>query len=305
MPKNIDEFHNRMVKDIMNFNFDGNVDRIGNDVILMENPFYRDGYEFPFSSECIQCVVITSGSMQCTIDLQDYEINSTGLIFVLPGRIVQKIRFCDGFKGYFIVMSGEFTQSLGLSNEYELFRSISDNAFTPMAEESVKAILNYIYMIQGIMRQSDNPNRLEIVRHLTIAYNLGMGYYIHKHSTSSVSPATPATQLICDRFLKSARRNCRSHRELSFYADEQCISPKYLTTVVKNVSGRSAMKWIEEYTVLNAKMLLRTTNMTVGQVSDELNFSTQSDFGKYFKHITGMSPRLFKTGGGAPVSLEA
>jgi AraC-like DNA-binding protein len=54
------------------------------------------------------------------------------------------------------------------------------------------------------------------------------------------------------------------------------------------------MKWIEEYTILNAKTLLRTTNLTVGQVSDELNFSSQSDFGKYFKRFTGISPKEFQ-----------
>lgn len=287
-----------MMKDIINFNFDGKVERIGDDIMLMKDPFYRQGYEFPFSSACMQCVIVMSGTMTCTIDLQNYEIGTKGMLFVLPGRIVQRISFCDGFKGYFIIMSGEFTQSLGLSNEYELFKSISDNAFTPMEEESMQAVLNYIDMIRGIMRQTDNPNRLEIVRHLTIAYNLGMRYYIHKYATAPGNAPAQSSQLIFDRFLKSARKNCRHHRELAFYAEEQCISPKYLTTVVKAVSGRPAMKWIEEYTVLNAKMLLRTTNMTVGQVSDALNFSTQSDFGKYFKHITGVSPRKFKSGSG-------
>ncbi|MCI1640466.1 MAG: helix-turn-helix domain-containing protein, partial [Bacteroidales bacterium] len=59
-------------------------------------------------------------------------------------------------------------------------------------------------------------------------------------------------------------------------------------------TGKTAMKWIEEYTILNAKTLLRTTNLTVGQVSDELNFSSQSDFGKYFKRFTGISPKEFQ-----------
>lgn len=286
-----------MTKNIMNFCLDEKAERIGDDIILMKDPFYRQRYEFPFSSDCIQCVIVTSGTMECTLDLQDHKISTKGMLFVLPERIVQRISFCDGFKGYFIIMSGEFTQSLGLSNEYELFKSISDNAFTPLEEESMQAVLNYVEMIRGIIRQTDNPNRLEIVRHLTIAYNLGMGYYIHKYSMVSGDAPAQASQLIFDRFLKSARKNCRHHRELAFYAEEQCISPKYLTTVVKAVSGRPAMKWIEEYTVLNAKMLLRTTNMTVGQVSDALNFSTQSDFGKYFKHIAGVSPRKFKSGG--------
>lgn len=99
---------------------------------------------------------------------------------------------------------------------------------------------------------------------------------------------------MADEFLKYVKENCRAHRNMEFYSSKMCISAKHLTTVVKQVTGHPASKWIEEFTILNAKMLLKTTNMTIGQISDELNFSTQSDFGKYFKHATGISPKEFR-----------
>jgi len=86
----------------------------------------------------------------------------------------------------------------------------------------------------------------------------------------------------------------KEHRGLEFYADKLFITPKHLSKVVKTTSGKPANEWIDEYVVLEAKALLKSTNMTVEQISNELNFPSQSFFGKYFKRVTGMSPREYK-----------
>ena len=67
--------------------------------------------------------------------------------------------------------------------------------------------------------------------------------------------------------------------------------------VVKKVSGRTASDWIDEYVVLEAKQMLRTTTLTVQEVSRELNFANQSFFGKYFKKHVGMSPSEYRQQG--------
>ena len=97
------------------------------------------------------------------------------------------------------------------------------------------------------------------------------------------------------RFIKCLYEHYRTERSVSFYAAQLHISPKYLTTIVKSVSGRSAAEWIDEYVILEAKNLLRYSRMSIQEVAYELNFSNQSFFGKYFKHHTGISPSQYKT----------
>ncbi|MCI1786215.1 MAG: helix-turn-helix domain-containing protein [Bacteroidales bacterium] len=282
--------------DILNHDFNVKLDRIDNDIILMENPIFESGYEYPFSSECLMCVIVTGGSLQCTIDLDEYDIKEKGLLLILPGRIVQRIALGKDFKGCFIIMSENFTHSLNIINEYALFNAVKTKSFSALDDESIASLISYFKMIQAIIRQEDNPNRIEIVRHLTIAYNLGLGYYIHK----SIDNGQPggiilgAYEKATRKFMNLVREKCKGHRDMEFYAGQLFITPKHLSTVIKKVTGKTAMKWIEEYTILNAKTLLRTTNLTVGQVSDELNFSSQSDFGKYFKRFTGISPKEFQ-----------
>lgn len=99
---------------------------------------------------------------------------------------------------------------------------------------------------------------------------------------------------IMARFLLAVSEHFREQRQVSFYADMLCITPKHLSTVVKEVSGRTAGNWIENYVVMEAKVMLRTTDLPVQEIANRLNFLNQSFFGKYFKHLTGVSPSQFR-----------
>jgi AraC-like DNA-binding protein len=81
-----------------------------------------------------------------------------------------------------------------------------------------------------------------------------------------------------------------------FYGEALNVTPKYLTETVKEINGKSAGAVIDDFVILEAKLLLEKPENTIAQVADLLNFSDQSFFGKYFKRITGISPKEFKTG---------
>ncbi|MFG6396731.1 MAG: helix-turn-helix domain-containing protein, partial [Muribaculaceae bacterium] len=95
-------------------------------------------------------------------------------------------------------------------------------------------------------------------------------------------------------FLRLVRNNHRQERAIGFYADQMFISPKYLSLIIKEATGRSAAEWIDQYVIQEAKNLLKYSGKNVQQVAYELNFSNQSSFGKYFKHLTGLSPTQFQ-----------
>lgn len=80
-----------------------------------------------------------------------------------------------------------------------------------------------------------------------------------------------------------------------FYDKKLCLTPKYLSSTIKEVSGKLAGDWIDNYVIIEAKALLISTNLTVQEICYELNFSTPSSFTRFFKRITGMSPRKFRT----------
>ena len=81
---------------------------------------------------------------------------------------------------------------------------------------------------------------------------------------------------------------------MAFYASKLFISPKYLSLIVKETTGKSAARWIDEFVLMEAKNMLRYSGKNIQQVAYALNFSNQSSFGKYFKHLTGMSPTEYQ-----------
>lgn len=72
------------------------------------------------------------------------------------------------------------------------------------------------------------------------------------------------------------------------------LTPKHLSGVVKEVSGKTVGEWIDELVILEAKALLNSSSMNIQEIADRLNFANQSFFGKYFKHYTGMSPKEYR-----------
>lgn len=104
---------------------------------------------------------------------------------------------------------------------------------------------------------------------------------------------TPQQEL-CERFIAMVSENFKTQRDIGFYADRLCVTNKYLSTLLKQHTGMTALEWIERHVVLYAKSCLSSTTMSVQQISDELDFPSQSVFGKYFKRVEGLSPKAYR-----------
>lgn len=99
---------------------------------------------------------------------------------------------------------------------------------------------------------------------------------------------------ILRKFILLLDNHCRQERRLSFYADRLCITPKYLTVLVKQASGRNARQWMVDFVIAESKRLLQKESLTVLEVSDMMNFPNQSFFTKFFRQYTGQTPTEYK-----------
>ena len=100
--------------------------------------------------------------------------------------------------------------------------------------------------------------------------------------------------IIYEKFIKSVEEHYRKEHCVKFYADVICLTPKYLSSVIFDVSGKHASDWIREYIILEAKVLLKSIDMNLKDISDSLNFCTPSHFGRFFKRYTGYTPSEYK-----------
>ena len=97
-----------------------------------------------------------------------------------------------------------------------------------------------------------------------------------------------------DKLMELLSDNYRNQRNVEFYADKMHVSSKHLSRVIRSYTGKSVHQWIDEFVALEIKNLLKYSNMSIQQISLELNFPNPSFMGQYFKRITGMTPGEYK-----------
>ena len=105
---------------------------------------------------------------------------------------------------------------------------------------------------------------------------------------------TPIQQLLY-RFQNAVVTHYQKSREVQFYANLLCLSPKYFGSIIKEQTGIPAGEWITRYVIVQAKSLLRhSTNLNIQQISYQLGFPDPAAFTRYFKANTGMSPKEYR-----------
>ena len=287
-------------KNILPFNWQSELENtkmesIENDFILLEKPIITSTFDYPFKTDVVTAIICLKGTMKGHINTDYYVTKSPCLFIVFPEQILQYESFSEDFSALFIVMSQRFLNelSLNLPESFTSWLSIKKNACIPLGERSLKSIINYFNMMKETAHTKGNPYRMQIAINLTRAFFYGAGYYFHNLSETSAKTHNHNEELT-EKFLNLVQTHYKQERGLNFYAKKMCLTPKHLAKVIKENSERTANEWIDERVILVAKALLKSTNMTIQQISDELNFPSQSFFGKYFKRITGISPREYK-----------
>jgi AraC-like DNA-binding protein len=120
-----------------------------------------------------------------------------------------------------------------------------------------------------------------------------MYHYLAEHPEEQNNSHNRAEEYF-KQFTHLLGEHFREERSVGFYARQLCITPKYLTTLIKRISGQSVSEWIDNYVILEAKTLLKYSTMSIQEIAYYLNFPNQSFFGSYFKRNTGMSPSQYK-----------
>ena len=161
----------------------------------------------------------------------------------------------------------------------------------PIPPELLSDFINQFKNLREILQDSANPHASK-----ALLFSMATFYYrtLYKCYESFEDELSIPQGRISDRFLNLVQQYFRQHRFLEFYANELEITPKHLSRTVKAQTGFTAVEWIERYVILESKVLLKSSNLNIQQIADELNFPSQSFFGKYFKKVTGMTPKEFR-----------
>ncbi len=264
---------------------------IGDAFSIVESATFMVIPNHPYRCPLVVALYCRAGHGTGCINTRTFEVTANSFFIILPNQITELIDLSDDFDAVYILMEEEFTQSIGLGNTFNMRTIVSERPHAILSQRARQSLEGYLDMCKNLIPIESNPHRLEILQLLTHAFFLGLGYFLHE--CDSPLPQSRKTE-IADEFMRLVEANYREHRDIGFYAERMRLTSKHLSTVVKQASGHSAVEWIERYVILDAQTQLCTTKRTVKQIAYDLNFPSQSFFGKYFSRIAGLSPAAYR-----------
>ena len=227
---------------------------------------------------------------------QEHEMTKNTLLLTFPEQILQSVERSSDFSGLFIVISPTFIdRSLNTLKEILPFMFYAkDNPCMSITPAEVEIIKEYHSMLWRKVKMTNNPFRSEITKGLLFSLFYEIYNVINHQMPLHSLPTKSRKEELFKLFMKEVADNYKQERSVSFYANKLCLTSKHLSGVVKEVSGKTAGEWIDSIVILEARALLKSTEMSIQEIAEMLNFANQSFFGKYFKQYVGVSPKQYR-----------
>ena len=268
---------------------------IGEDFAIFEDISAIPLLEQPVRIEAVAFSMCLKGEIEISINMERRIIHPGDMVLVRPNDIVQHLWRSEDLSAVFIAINYNSTLDIIslLKQSLPVYYYVKDAPPIHLEKDEQQCFADYCNLLKTKAAATNNPMRREIIVNLLRAMIYDMLHILQRCIPYENTFKTREGRLT-DLFIRQVESSYRQHRDVAYYADKLCLTPKYLSQMVKKATGRTAGQWIDHRVILEAKVLLQTTDMTVQQVSQELNFSNQSFFGKYFKNITGASPRKYR-----------
>lgn len=255
-------------------------------------------FRFPSRLNALIIGVGAEGETSLTSNLQEFRLKKDSLFIFSPKHILQ-VQSNNRFKAHLIVIAPDFLKRINIDTKrmMPLFLQFGSLPCMELTHAESQSLRSFISMVEQELKGSETDFSSEIIGGLIAAtiYKVGdiLTHYLTEHPEVD-SPIHNRAEEYFRQFIELLGEHYKHERSVGFYARQLCITPKYLTTLIKRISGKSVSEWIDNYVILEAKTLLKYSNMSVQEIAYYLNFPNQSFFGSYFKRNAGMSPSQYK-----------
>ena len=250
---------------------------------------------FPFKINFTTLLFCVEGTMHFRVNLKEYELQPNHVMTVAQGSIGECIDYTPNLRVALIAFTGnDYFVDLNASSVVEFRKYLMNHAVVSLTPEEMEETLLIYHQMR---KKLENPHfgfvREALKGYMQVLSANGSQWLRNNINQESSQSIQNRQKQLLDRFLALVQEHYLTERSIQFYADKLCLTPKYLSQVIRETSGRYAGDWIKDYVILEAKALLKSKKYTVQQVSDRLHFSNASFFGKFFKATVGCSPRRY------------
>ncbi len=243
---------------------------------VMRQDFMLDGnvylHRHPF------LVMITAGSVAFSVDMENF-VGETGDIILLRGNTIHELQSASEDMDNITICLGDEV-------------AVDEDIMLHATPEEWHEMNQLVQMLWTIAKRQ--PFRKDIVTKLLDVIVSNIQNIAREHELKQPSVELSKTERTFYRFRRLVNQYATTERNVSFYAEQLCLSPHQLSVIVRDVGGDSVTKWINRAVCLHAKALLKTTSLKGLEIAEQLHFPDYSSFSKFFKRETGFTPREFR-----------
>lgn len=247
---------------------------------------------------------LKKGRFNIEFNLSSYTVQERSLLVAAPGNIIHVPSLnesdLDDMQLVFAAISRDFIAGLNLDFDKAFRESVRmlANPCITLNDEQYALAESYFLLARQIIRSSQRKKPQIIGGLLSSLSYLTDDVWNQQldRERARLGYNTTRAKQVYDRFMELVNQYHSSQRSMQFYADQLCLTPKYLSKLIKQASGRSGPQWIDDYVILEAKNMLRYSDAPIKEIVYRLHFPNASVFHKYFKLHTGMTPSQYRNG---------
>ena len=238
----------------------------------------------------IAIVICLNGSVRALVDGQDMPLHEKQVAIIPQNVNMSDFIVSPDFNVKGLLLTNRVLQSF-LREKMQVWNNmmyVHRMNVLDLDDEDMRFYSHFHEMLRlSIERTKPHPYHAEVIQSLLRA--------LVTELCGTMSIDLPASDKITasihfQKFLDLLHSEQIKYRTVEAYADELCISPKYLTAICKKQSGKTAIQWIREQLLENIRYYLKHTDFSIKQICDKLGFPNTSFFGKYVKDHFGMTP---------------
>lgn len=267
---------------------------------LQERPQYTY-LQYPFRVDCYLAAYCVEGSVDCSVNLTDYHLTTGTLLLITPGniiRITQPDELDQNLRVTLICVSASYISNIGINPSKVLVEAVEvlRDPCIHLSDDEAGMLHKYVNLALDITKTNSQFVKESIGGLVSSVFYQFAGFLANSKRREDMEKPVRTTRQrqMLEQFMKLAINDHAREHLVGYYADKMCVTPKYLSKIVKETSGRSVPDWLSELLILDAKNMLRHTDMTIKEISSRLNFPSQSFFFRFFKNHTGKTPTQYR-----------
>lgn len=279
------------------------VDMYNEDLLIIDfsrrNKKLFNHFSVPVRLTDFSMIMVCSGECSLNINHVPCRLQKNTFMVIKENHMISKLRLSDDFTGYQIVAKKELMR-IAISDNTppvrEIFEKENLYPFVTACEEDFNLLEQFIRDLIRNIRLTGHTYHHSIIINSLSNIILQLWYITASKQTKFEQqvPLVSNHERLTMRFIHLVHSNCKEKHDVAFYAKELCVTSVYLTRAIKSLTGKTAIQFINDILVDEAKLLLYRAGTSIQETAEELNFSDQAAFSKFFKKNTGLSPLEYK-----------